>query len=90
MLNVFAHAEHDRVQRIAGQVDRHPGLFAQPLIEAAQQRTDGRARHETSEKAGKIARAWGNFTGRELMRGQSRSPGRMGPGGELAGGDLRA
>jgi len=36
VLNAFARAEHDRLQRIAGQLDRHPCLFAQPLIKAAQ------------------------------------------------------
>ena len=39
VLNASARAEHDRLQRIAGQVDRHPCLFAQPLIKAAQQGT---------------------------------------------------
>ena len=39
VLNAFARAEHDRFQRIFGQVDRHPCLLAQPLIEASQQST---------------------------------------------------
>ena len=46
VLDAFARAEHDRFQRIAGQLDRHPGLFAQPLIKAAQRhhRRSGRYR----------------------------------------------
>src|SRR5260370_7553835 len=36
VLNALARAEHDRLQRIVGQMDRDPCLFAQPLIEAAQ------------------------------------------------------
>src|SRR5260370_7169750 len=35
LVNAFARAEHDRLQRTVGQMDRHPCLFAQPLIEAA-------------------------------------------------------
>src|SRR5258708_32417858 len=39
VLNAFARAEDDRLQRTVGQMDRHPGLVAQPLIQAAQQGT---------------------------------------------------
>src|SRR6266849_8811800 len=58
VLNALARAEHDRLQRIVGQMDRHPGLFAQPLIEAAQQSTTA-GEHDTAvhDVTGKLGRA---------------------------------
>src|SRR5713101_4950384 len=58
VLNAFARAEHDRLQRIFGQMDRHPCLFAQPLIEAAQQSTTAGERDTAvHDVAGKLGRA---------------------------------
>src|SRR5258708_18520606 len=36
VLDAFARAEHDRLQPVVGQLDRRPGLLAQPLVEARQ------------------------------------------------------
>src|SRR5438067_4996394 len=58
VLNALARAEHDRFQRIVGQVDRNPCFFAQPLIEAAQQRTAaGQGDTAVHDVAGKLGRA---------------------------------
>ena len=58
VLNALARAEHDRLQRTVGQMDRHRCLFAQPLIEAAQQSTAA-GKHDTAvhDVAGQLGRA---------------------------------
>src|SRR6266568_5286153 len=37
ILHALASPEHDRIQGIVGQVDRHAGLLAEPLVHPAQQ-----------------------------------------------------
>src|SRR5258707_15176692 len=58
VLDAFARAEDARLQRTVGQVARHPGLFAQPLIEAAQQGTTASERDTAVHNvAGQLGRA---------------------------------
>ena len=72
VLNAFARAEHDRLQRIFGQMERQPCLIAQPLIKAG--RTCRPGPNERPGTARQVVTAYPEPAARALAPGAHQEP----------------